>query len=60
MHRFLRRRYAQRMADRIDAELEFAKRAGKGHEASVLELGDIAKGWRFTAIAVAESYDGEY
>jgi hypothetical protein len=49
-------RYAEQMADYIEADIELAKRARH----AAVDHSDIAKGWRFTALAVAETYDGEF
>ncbi len=49
---------AEKMAAYMEDEITNANRAGIGH--TVLHLPAVVEGWRFTATAISETYDGEY
>ncbi|MBT2550570.1 hypothetical protein [Arthrobacter sp. ISL-65] len=48
--------YADRMAASMEAEVDMIRRAGKASPEH--DLGEIIEGWRFTSLAIRESYDG--
>lgn len=51
-------RYAEQMSEYMEAE--FARSNAEGMGFAVLDLPQIAEGWRFTALAIRETYDGEF
>lgn len=51
-------RYAEQMNDEMKAEVARSNAIGMGHTA--LHLPTIAEEWRFTALAIHETYDGEF
>ncbi|MHA7262460.1 hypothetical protein ACX80W_04545 [Arthrobacter sp. TMN-37] len=50
--------YAERMRIYMEIELSRADEDGLGHAA--LHLPAVIEGWRFTAQAISETYDGEF
>ncbi|WP_211883001.1 hypothetical protein [Pseudarthrobacter albicanus] len=51
-------RYAVEMAEYMQAEIDHANAEGRGF--SVLDLPAVVEGWKFTALARRESYDGGF
>lgn len=51
-------RYAEQMSEYMEAEIARANAEGMGH--AVLHLPEIVEGWRFTALAIRETYDGTF
>ena len=50
--------YAERMRVYMEVELSRADEDGRGHAA--LHLPAVIEGWRFTAQAISETYDGRF
>ncbi|RAM36119.1 hypothetical protein [Arthrobacter globiformis] len=50
--------YADRMATSMEAEMDMIRRLGKASPEH--DLGEIIAGWKFTALAIRESYDGRF
>ncbi|MFF2317421.1 hypothetical protein ACFVTE_14265 [Arthrobacter sp. NPDC058097] len=50
--------YADRMAASMEAEMKVVRRLGRASPEH--DLSEIIAGWKFTALAIRESYDGQF
>ncbi|MBT2546903.1 hypothetical protein [Arthrobacter sp. ISL-65] len=50
--------YANRMAASMEAEMKVVRRLGRASPEH--DLSEIIEGWRFTSLAIRESYDGRF